>query len=87
MAGTITTLMSGLVVAFLAQKVWTTFYNFYLHPLAKFPGPPDVAAGWYMCWQEVFKGRNRSEVLKELHGKYGDVVRVGPNEVREHPLS
>ncbi|KAK4630865.1 Cytochrome P450 monooxygenase yanH [Fulvia fulva] len=81
MAGTTVTLVGGLLLAFLAQKVWTIFYNFFLHPLAKFPGPPDVATGWYMCWQEVFKGRNRSDLLRELHAKHGDVVRVGPNEL------
>ncbi|KAG4442095.1 hypothetical protein IFR05_002432 [Cadophora sp. M221] len=56
----------------------TVIYNLYFHPLAKFPGPASrtgVHAGDY--WQ-LYKGSHPQSV-KELHDKYGDVVRIRPD--------
>lgn len=80
MAVTIARAIGGLFLASICYKVWTIFYNAFLHPLAKFPGPKTVATGWYKTVEEVSKGRNWTDCLKELHSKYGDIVRVGPNE-------
>lgn len=54
------------------------FYNIYLHPLRKFPGP-KLAASSNICylWWSV-SGRIHAK-LKELHDQYGDVVRISPN--------
>ncbi|KAF8265715.1 high nitrogen upregulated cytochrome P450 monooxygenase 2 [Lactarius quietus] len=50
------------------------------HPLAKYPGPTlaKISKLWvaYICT----KG-NLHRYLKSLHDRYGDVVRVGPNEL------
>ncbi|EME47383.1 hypothetical protein DOTSEDRAFT_59845 [Dothistroma septosporum NZE10] len=83
MASTTATLVGGLLLVCLAQKVWTIFYNFFLSPLAKFPGPSDIATGWYMCWQEVFRGKNRSEVLRELYKKHDDLHFSRPQAYHE----
>ncbi|KAL0060254.1 hypothetical protein AAF712_012964 [Marasmius tenuissimus] len=50
------------------------------HPLAKVPGPMifKITKFWrmYICWQ----GKQHI-VLKELHDRYGPIVRSGPNDV------
>lgn len=55
-------------------------YNIYLHPLSSYPGPSLAAATrlWY-CYHSV-QG-NLIYALQELHQKYGDVVRIAPNEL------
>jgi cytochrome P450 len=58
------------------------FYNLYLHPLAKYPGPlPARATDWYKTYIEVYRQQSMVHLLIELHGRYGDVVRIAPNEV------
>jgi len=55
-------------------------YNRFLHPLAKIPGPP--LAGVSPLWK-VYQGykAQRHNLELALHRKYGNVVRVSPNEV------
>ena len=52
----------------------------YLSPLSRYPGPfiASISRLWYthVNWQG-----SQHEVLVELHAKYGDIVRVAPNEV------
>lgn len=76
----ITSILSGLVIAWLSTRLYSITYNYFLHPLKDFPGPGVVVTGWYKTYQELF-GRNWIDVLRDLHGEYGDVVRVCPNEV------
>lgn len=54
--------------------------NIYWHPLSGYPGPPLAAASrlWY-CYH-VIRG-NLNYTLNEVHQKYGDVVRIAPNEL------
>lgn len=56
------------------------FYNVFLHPLRKIPGPP--LARCTRLWARIgnFYGR-KSERVHEAHLRYGAVVRVGPNEL------
>jgi len=68
--------------------VWLSFfaaqivYNVFLHPLRLFPGPKVAqATTWWKTYVEVVKQQSMVDVLFELHKKFGDVVRVGPNEV------
>ncbi|KAJ3478916.1 hypothetical protein NLI96_g9421 [Meripilus lineatus] len=50
------------------------------HPLANYPGPlPCKLSMFWMTW--VSKSGKRHIYLKKLHDKYGDIVRIGPNEV------
>ncbi|THH23060.1 hypothetical protein EUX98_g8119 [Antrodiella citrinella] len=51
-----------------------------LHPLAKFPGPIVCKVSkWWLAYQ-VTQGKVH-EYHRELHARYGDVVRIGPNEL------
>ncbi|TFK87858.1 high nitrogen upregulated cytochrome P450 monooxygenase 2 [Polyporus arcularius HHB13444] len=52
----------------------------HLHPLSKYPGPICCRASklWHAC--VVLKGRQH-EYLQALHERYGDVVRIGPNDL------
>ncbi|KAK8068348.1 hypothetical protein PG996_007460 [Apiospora saccharicola] len=55
-------------------------YNVYFHPASRFPGPRIAAVSniWYAYhWAS---GKYPSAVLRALE-KYGDVVRVAPNEL------
>lgn len=74
--------------------VWTTLgiwivslvcrglYNVFFHPLAKFPGPrASGITEWWKTYIEVVKQESMVHLLVKLHEKYGDIVRVGPNEV------
>ncbi|EKM54590.1 uncharacterized protein PHACADRAFT_163000 [Phanerochaete carnosa HHB-10118-sp] len=50
------------------------------HPLYNYPGPFLARLSkWWIVW----KGRNGRQhfYMQELHNLYGDIVRIGPNEV------
>ncbi|KAI0888437.1 cytochrome P450 [Annulohypoxylon maeteangense] len=55
-------------------------YRLFLHPLAKIPGPrlAAITSLWYVY--QVKQGR-MAALSKNLHKKYGPVVRISPNEV------
>ena len=70
--GTVGTLATALLAAWVIQKVVSGFYNIFYHPLATFPGPKvGASTAWYKTYQEVFVGRSWVDVLQELHDKYG----------------
>lgn len=50
------------------------------HPLAKVPGPLLARATQLWIFRVVYLGQTR-RVIQELHQKYGEVVRIGPNEI------
>ncbi|GJE86759.1 cytochrome P450 [Phanerochaete sordida] len=51
-----------------------------LHPLAKFHGPLQCKlTGFWMAW--VASRGKRHVYIQSLHERYGDYVRIGPNEV------
>jgi hypothetical protein len=55
-------------------------YPFYTSPLANIPGPKlNAMTKWRMVWID-FSGR-RTLTIHEWHQKYGQVVRIGPNEL------
>ena len=68
------------VVTLLLGVVSRIVYNVYLHPLSKVPGPKWYAATRIPLYRTNASG-NSHQVLHELHAKYGDVVRVAPDEV------
>lgn len=55
-------------------------YNIYFHPLSKFPGPKSWAATYVPYIRGIFTC-TLVQSFAEIHQKYGDVVRVGPNEI------
>ncbi|KAJ5635777.1 Cytochrome monooxygenase lcsI [Penicillium longicatenatum] len=62
----------------LAYVLWSVVYNLFLSPLSKFPGPKLAACTYIPTIYWTSSGKNHTK-MKELHDKYGDVVRVGPN--------
>lgn len=55
-------------------------YRLFLHPLAPVPGPGWAAVSNIWHAYHVRNGR-MAQLAKTLHQKYGEAVRVGPNEV------
>ncbi|OAA45609.1 Cytochrome P450 family protein [Metarhizium rileyi] len=71
-------LLAGLGI--LAITLQVAFYRLTFHPLAKVPGPRWAAISSFWHARQIARGR-MAQLGLELHKKYGDVVRVGPNEV------
>ncbi|KAI1430777.1 cytochrome P450 [Xylaria sp. CBS 124048] len=54
----------------------------FLSPLSSIPGPKLAALTyWYECYYDIVKPAQFVFKIKELHQKYGPVVRIGPNDV------
>jgi hypothetical protein len=70
------------------------FHRLYLYPVAKFQGPKLAAlTRYYTAWCDVVKSGTFLRHVNVLHDIYGDVIRIGPNEVcpilcqSSHPLN
>ncbi|CEO60361.1 hypothetical protein PMG11_04990 [Penicillium brasilianum] len=70
----------ALTAAFLAYGAWIVVYNLYFSPLSKFPGPKLAAFTNIPSLYWTTTGQNQHK-LKQLHDKYGDVVRIGPTSL------
>ncbi|OTA58977.1 cytochrome P450, partial [Hypoxylon sp. EC38] len=59
--------------------IWI-IYTFWFHPLARYPGPPLAAITnlWY-AW--AWTSGKWPIIAKEAHDKYGDIVRIAPNDL------
>ncbi|KAK8016874.1 Cytochrome P450 monooxygenase BOA3 [Apiospora rasikravindrae] len=70
----------SVTVLLLAYWIVTCIYNLYFHPLAKYPGPRFAAVSqlWYAS---VYTGGNWPFIIEQAHRKYGDVIRIAPNEL------
>ncbi|EMD61120.1 hypothetical protein GGP41_010023 [Bipolaris sorokiniana] len=66
--------------AAILQFILTRFYNLYFHPLRKFPGPRLAAATGLVFSYKVLRGEEAAWEA-EMHRKYGEVVRLGPNRL------
>ncbi|KAK4505775.1 hypothetical protein PRZ48_003740 [Zasmidium cellare] len=72
-----------LAVGSLAAYVsWTIIYRLFLHPLAKIPGPllPKTNS-LYEMYYEVWHYGKYPFKIKELHKRYGPILRPVPDEV------
>ncbi|KAI0277337.1 cytochrome P450 [Russula aff. rugulosa BPL654] len=69
-------------VGLLSYALISVIYNLYFHPLSHFPGPRGAACTrWWLAYWELGKGVSLSALREELHKKYGDIVRISPNEL------
>lgn len=66
--------LTALLVVFAAY----VYYQLYLHPLAKYPGPP-LAALTDLYHAYLCSTLRRNEYLDRLHEKYGDCFRLQSN--------
>ncbi|TKA75602.1 hypothetical protein B0A49_03864 [Cryomyces minteri] len=69
----------SLFLLLVLRFVGYALYNVFLHPLASFPGPKSAAASYIP--QFIARGKGNNQYIKELHDKYGSVVRIAPNEL------
>ncbi|KAG5993959.1 hypothetical protein E4U43_003351 [Claviceps pusilla] len=70
----------GVLVMAAVTIVTVALYRITLHPLARIPGPKLAAMSnvWYA--RKIARGK-MAKLGLDLHRRYGDVVRVGPDEV------
>ncbi len=57
-------------------------YRLYFSPISRFPGPKLAAlSNWYEFYYDVVKQGSFTWHIKELHKKYGPIVRITPTEL------
>ncbi|KAK2771085.1 trichothecene c-15 hydroxylase [Colletotrichum kahawae] len=71
---------AAISVAIVYFIVLLPLYNILLHPLRKYPGPKLWAAS-QIPWLRSYTGGLYHVKLRDMHEKYGPVIRVGPNEL------
>ncbi|KAI3547845.1 cytochrome P450 [Colletotrichum filicis] len=69
-----------LLVAPLATLSIYFFFNIFLHPLRKAPGPWKATISPLWLWYHSYIG-DETTSIEALHRFYGPVVRIGPNDV------
>nr|P0DPA4.1 RecName: Full=Cytochrome P450 monooxygenase FCK2; AltName: Full=Cytokinin biosynthesis protein 2 [Fusarium pseudograminearum CS3096] len=70
---TLSTLM-GLLISILMYRSW-------FHRLRRFPGPFCARLSNLYITFRAFKKNRLYEEVQQLHRRYGDIVRIGPNEL------
>ncbi|KAI0306858.1 putative P450 monooxygenase [Multifurca ochricompacta] len=68
--------------ALLLYGLLRAIYNVFFHPLSHFPGPRGAACTrWWLAYKELCRGVSLADLRMELHQRYGDIVRISPNEL------
>ncbi|KAK0642473.1 Cytochrome P450 monooxygenase rdc4 [Lasiodiplodia hormozganensis] len=73
-------LLGGAVVTAIVYALGVAIYNVYFHPLSKYPGPKLYAASRIPYALDLSYG-TINQAISDAHKKYGDVVRIAPNEL------
>ncbi|KAI9710975.1 MAG: hypothetical protein M1820_002412 [Bogoriella megaspora] len=77
-----TTIISAIVLALIVSLGYVVISRLVLSPIAKFPGPKLAAVTfWYEFYYDVIKGGRYTWKIRELHEKYGPIVRINPYEI------
>lgn len=72
----------GLLALAISTGIYRIISRLYLHPLAKFPGPPLAAVtSYYLAYYDLVKRGGMVEQLVKLHEQYGPVVRYAPDKL------
>ncbi|KAL2275643.1 hypothetical protein FJTKL_01702 [Diaporthe vaccinii] len=75
-------LVEFLLTAILAYTICLVSYRMYLSPLAAVPGPfLAKTTHWYEFYHNFIRTGKYFEKIKDMHEKYGPVVRVTPEEI------
>ncbi|KAH9871610.1 hypothetical protein J1614_005865 [Plenodomus biglobosus] len=73
------------IATLLLYATLNAIYRLHFHPLKNFPGP-RISAASRIPWHIATWTGSRDQVLREMHAKYGHVVRINPNELSfTHP--
>lgn len=79
MAATVT--VAGMLCLFsTVMAASITIYRVFFHPLRHIPGPLSCKISMWTWVKADWEGK-RAHIIRELHEKYGSVVRIGPREV------
>ncbi|KAL9012057.1 MAG: hypothetical protein Q9173_003152, partial [Seirophora scorigena] len=73
-------ILLSLATVVVLYSVAIAVYNAYLHPLSHIPGP-KIAASSRVSWARHIRNGTMVHHIQKLHEKYGDVVRIAPNEL------
>jgi hypothetical protein len=77
---TLAQLLLGTLSALVVSVVASAVYDAHVGPLSKFPGPKLRAISSIPKAISIFRGREHEDYVA-LHIKYGNVIRVAPNEL------
>ncbi|KAI0395499.1 cytochrome P450 [Xylariaceae sp. FL0594] len=69
-----------LLAASILRQCYVIVYNLYFHPLRKIPGPRLWIAFPVVKKALMMRG-NTEFIIRDMHQKYGEVMRVAPNAV------
>lgn len=70
------------IILVIAYGIVLAIYRLYCSPISHFPGPKLAAATfWYQFYYDVILGGQYVWNTRELHKKYGPVVRINPYEI------
>ncbi|PVH68922.1 cytochrome P450 [Cadophora sp. DSE1049] len=76
-----TGLRIGLIIACFSQYCTCVIvHRIFLHPLSRYPGPELAKISSLYSIYHAWRGDRHLDLLR-LHGKYGSVVRYGPNSL------
>ncbi|PQE06289.1 benzoate 4-monooxygenase cytochrome P450 protein [Rutstroemia sp. NJR-2017a BBW] len=71
-----------MMVTGLSFVIYLILYRLYYHPLVQFPGPLLARATYaYEWYYDLVLGGQYTFKLRELHEKYGPVIRLNPDEL------
>ncbi|KAI4253641.1 MAG: hypothetical protein LQ352_003569 [Teloschistes flavicans] len=75
-------LATALFGTYILYFIGLVIHRLYFSPLAKFPGPPLAAATYlFEGYYDVVKRGKYTFKLKDLHQKYGPIIRINPAEL------
>lgn len=74
------TLVAAIPLLITFYFISLSFYNIFLHPLRKFPGPITHAASPIPWILQSISGNGIYHIIS-LHEKYGECIRLTPNEL------
>jgi hypothetical protein len=82
------TMLALIFYALLAKLIYDfslAIYRITFHPLSKFPGSKLAASTyWHETYYDVFKGHSYIWKIREMHEKYGTVIRTNPDDIHIH---
>ncbi|KAF6241485.1 hypothetical protein HO173_000195 [Letharia columbiana] len=74
--------LTVVAASFVLYVILLYTYRLTLHPLAKFPGPRLAAMTlWCEFYHDFFRGGQYIFRIRDMHAKYGHIVRVSPDEL------